>query len=102
MLPPDYSDTNIKAEEQSLKPEDAFEPAFDCDNKTRGEFDGLMEADIIDDPSYQYDDDLDQERNAEFTLSESTLTLCPICSTLFDEEDDVCIEHSPNDVHLPQ
>lgn len=98
-MPPGYSATSIEGEEQTLAPEHAFERALDCGSRAEGEIGGLMEDDIIDDASYQYDGDLDEERNPEFTSSE--LSLCPICSTLFDEEDDVCIKHSHDKAQPP-
>jgi len=79
----------MKVEEQSWTAEDAFEPDLEHDSKMREGLDGLMEDDIIEDPSYQYEDDFVREENADDTSSESTLTLCPVCSTVFDEEDDV-------------
>ena len=86
-VPPDYTRTNIKVEEHSWTAEDAFEPVFNCESEVRGEFNGLMEEDIIEDSSYQYEDNLDREIG--HTSSAPVLSVCPVCSMLFNEEDDV-------------
>jgi len=79
----------MKVEEQSWTAEDAFELDVEYDSKMREGLDDPMEDDITEEPSYQYEDDFVREENVDDTFSESTLALCPVCSTVLDEEDDV-------------